>query len=124
MSITSIQNVTNGRSKSIMFINTETSGNNRTIDPRRTVGVGNCWIPWCTNERDFPAHHLEVIEVDSGAVLWYIWQQRAFDGDFIRISTDGFKTPEPAHVIDGSADVGHSYNLYVDDAGVATGDSQ
>jgi hypothetical protein len=123
MAITSIQNIANNRNASILFINTESSGNNREIPPNNVMSVGNCWIPWCTRESDFPSHHIEIIDTNTDTVLWYIWQQKAFDGDFIRISPTGFESPDPAHVIGGNSQVGRSYNLWVDTNTVTANDS-
>jgi hypothetical protein len=118
MPVTSIQNVVNTRNSSTLFINTESSGNNREIASESLENVGNCWIPWCTRESDFPAHHIEIIDTSSEIVLFYIWQRAAADGDFVRASTTGFEDPGPP--ISGDSRVGRSYDLWVDPNTVRT----
>lgn len=86
MAITSIQTVSNNSPRSITFINTEYSGNNREIASNQTVGVGNCWIPWCTSAKDFPMHHVQLQDDSNDKVLWYVWQS----GNSVHASTQGF----------------------------------
>lgn len=121
MAITSIQNVTNVRDHNILFINTESSGNNREITPRTTKSVGNCWIPWCARESEFATHHIEIIDTSADTVLWYIWQQNSSDGDLVRASRTGFAAPGPQ--ISGDSRVGRSYNLFIDADAVTASDS-
>lgn len=93
MPVTSIQTVGNNRGGgNIFFINTESSGNNREVPPSSIVSVGNCWIPWCNRANEFPAHHIEIIDVNTDTILWYVWQQ----GDSIRSSNVGFENFCPA----------------------------
>lgn len=76
----------------INFINSESSRDNRRIPSFGVADVGGAWVPWCTREAEFIAHHFEIVNADTGAVLWYIWQQdiRNADGDQIRCSSKGF----------------------------------
>src|SRR3982751_4436834 len=102
MPVTSFQTVQNQRDSSILFINTENSGNNRQIRSQRSKGVGNCWITSCTKEDDFPSHHIQIVDKDSNAVIDFIWQH----GDFVRVSQTGFE--DPAEEIEGESKVGGS----------------
>jgi hypothetical protein len=92
VAITAIQRVINERNGTIVFRNMESSGNDRIIAPGDTVDVGGAWVPWCTNNGEFPAHHIQ-IEDCSGTKLFYVWQRNANDGDFVRVSETGFENP-------------------------------
>jgi hypothetical protein len=48
--------------------------------------------------------------MNSGNILWYIWQQSRNDGDFVRASRTGFNDPTS---MGGSAGVGRSNNLFI-----------
>src|SRR5882762_5196322 len=105
MPVTSFQTVLNQRDGSILFLNKENSGNNRQIRSQRSRGVGNCWIPWCTKDADFPPHHIEVVDKRSGVVIAFIWQH----DDSVCVSEAGFE--DPAEEIDGASRAGGSYDL-------------
>jgi hypothetical protein len=107
--VTAFQNVTNTRGFSLLFINTESSQNNREIDPQATVSVDNCWIPWCFKADDFAGHHIEIIDRDGEAPVWYIWQQD--NPAVIVASTEAFVYP--ATPIHGSSAIEKSYNLFI-----------
>lgn len=107
-----IRNVTNVTGHTLLFINTESSRDNREISPNTTREVGGAWVPWCWRAADFPAHHFEIIDADTDEVLWYIWQRRANDGDFIRASNGGFE--DPGAPINGNARTSGDRNLWVD----------
>jgi hypothetical protein len=114
VAITAIQNVGNEREANVLFLNTESSGNNQEIAPGTIVSVGNAWIPWCFRERDFPVHHIQIVDTSSETVLFYIWQRNASDGDFVRVSSIGFEDPGAQLVAAGG-----SYNLRVGMGGVS-----
>jgi hypothetical protein len=116
MAITSVKNVTNLLGDQLLFINTESSRDNRYLPPTQTTGVNDAWIPWCGNPADFPFHHLEIIDTATGTVLWYIWQHWSKDGDFVRASKKGYEDPGPD--IGGVAQVGGERNLWIDGAGM------
>jgi hypothetical protein len=113
--VTAFQNAYNARGGSLLFINAESSGNNRVIDPGQLIGLGNCWVPWCFKAQDFPSRHIEIIDQDTDVVLWYIWQQdnNAAEGrtTMVCASRTGFEQPGPA--IGGDATVGTSYNIVI-----------
>lgn len=113
MPVTSIQDVINAANRSILFINTEFSGNNAEILNGQDVNVNNCWIPWCTRNSDFAAHHIQVQD-ETGNVLWFIWQ----NGPLVRASRTGFDPDAPA--INGDADVGQSLTLAVNNVSIRT----
>jgi hypothetical protein len=116
MPVTSLQTVQNNLDDSIIFVNTENSGNNRQVRAGRSRGLGNCWIPWCTKEEDFPPHHIQIVDKNTSVVIAFIWQH----GDLVRFSQNGFE--DPADPIDGEAAVGGSYDLVLakDDKGKPT----
>jgi hypothetical protein len=117
MQVTSIQEIRNNLPGWILFINTESAKNNVENGPATTESVNNCWIPWCNDESDFAAHHIEIIDYKStNTVLWYIWQHEDIDGDFVRISNNGYETP--GSTIDGLIDTGSSWNLEINPGGV------
>jgi hypothetical protein len=93
MPITGIQMVRNDMTDTLLFINTEFSGNNAELYAEQTVSVNNCWVPWCDADYLFAVHHIEIIDQTSNKVLWYIWQHKDVDGDFVRCSNTGFTTP-------------------------------
>ena len=113
--VTAFQNVYNARAGSLLFINAESSKNNRVIDPGRITGVDNCWVPWCFKKDDFPSRHIEIIDQDTDVVLWYIWQQDNNPAQgrttMVCASHTGFEQPGPA--IGGDSTVGTSYNLVI-----------
>ena len=116
MGVTAIQNVTNARGRELLFINTENSGNNRTIAVSSTREVGNAWIPWCSDKNSFLAHHIQIVDADSEQILWYIWQRQAADGDLVRVSRTGFEHPGAAAL--GVPETGGSRNLWIDGNGL------
>jgi hypothetical protein len=114
-----IRNVTNVTGHTLLFINTESSRDNRWIPPNTTMDVGGAWVPWCTKAADFPVHHFEIIDADTDQVLWYIWQRWSSDGDLIRASSAGFEDPGPP--INGNSGTSGDRNLWVD-GGVTAND--
>jgi hypothetical protein len=98
MAITTVQSVTNLTNHEILFVNTETSRDNRYIHSMDTESAG-AWVPWCSDNASFPFHHLELIDESAGHVLAYVWQHRTAQGDFVRISRDGYED-EGAHLIE------------------------
>jgi hypothetical protein len=117
MGVTAVKNVTNNFQDNILFINTEFSGNNREIASEQAQNVGNCWIPWCTQESSFPSKHLQIIDTSSEKVLWYIWQCAGPDGDHVRCSQNGFQPPAQSNQIPGTSEVDGSRNLVLDQEG-------
>lgn len=113
---TPIQNVTNERNSSILFLNMEWSGYNKEVPPQQTIDAGSGWVPWCGSENEFLRRHIAIIDTSTEQVLFYIWQRRASDGDFVRASTVGFEDPGPQ--IAGTPAPGRNRNLRVDMNGV------
>jgi hypothetical protein len=91
MAVTGIRNITNLTNGPIDFKNEE-SQDNRTVQSNQQVDTGNAWTPWCEKADDFTNHHIEIKA--PGKVLWYIWQCKGNDGDFVRKSTSGWQNPD------------------------------
>ena len=91
MSVSVIRNVINFYNDPISFINTESSRDNRNIAPgsQSIPDIGG-WVPWCTRSQDFQVHHMQITDQSSNQVMWYIWQQQASDGDWVRFSREAF----------------------------------
>lgn len=94
--VTGLHVITNFYAATITFTNTESSGNNRSIDANTTKDVGNAWIPWCDSEDKFPAHHMEIRAAD---LTLYFWQS----GDAIHYSRSGWSANAPT--IPGNSDI-------------------
>jgi len=111
--VSAFLNAYNARGGNILYINAESSGNNRVISPGQITDLGNCWVPWCFKESDFPFRHIEIIDMDTDRVLWYIWQQDNRPGQttLVCASRTGYEQPGPG--IAGDAAVGKSYNLVI-----------
>jgi len=106
-----IRSVTNITGHTLLFINTESSRDNREILTNSTRDVGGAWVPWARTAAEFPGHHFQIINADNEQILWYIWQRRAGDGDFIRASHVGFVDPGP-HIA-GDAGTSGDRNLFI-----------
>ena len=113
MAITGIKTLINDFSNPVLFINTEFSGNNKSVNAGATGDVSNCWVPWCLEESQFPSHHIQIIDMSAGKILWYIWQFNDSDGDKVRATKDGYKTWSETveTAIKGDCQVGVSINL-------------
>jgi hypothetical protein len=109
------KNVTNDTDHPALFINTETSRDNRSIGPHETTDSIGAWVPWCRREDEFPSHHFQIIDEESDQVIWYIWQRKAADGDFIRASQSGFE--DPGSPINGDPATDGDRNLWIDAGG-------
>jgi hypothetical protein len=107
--VTSIQGIYNARNSSILFMNSENSGQNRDIPSSRYVGTGNCWIPWCWESKGFASHHIVIVDESTSKVLWYIWQGTS--PDVICASQTGYGGTGPH--INGESRTGKSLDLNV-----------
>jgi hypothetical protein len=116
MTGTPIRTVTNERNTAIMFLNIENSGWNREVQPQTTIDAGGGWVPWCPGPSDFIRRHIAVVDTSTERILFYIYQRRASDGDFVRASIVGFEDPGPT--IAGDPVPGGDRNLRVDASGV------
>jgi hypothetical protein len=116
LAFTNIASVSNETSGKIMFTSTEDAGANREISPQFT-SHRNCRVPWCGFEGEFPMRHLAITDVDTDRVLFYIWQRRESDGDFVRASPSGFQDPGPQIPGDSQAG-GRDRNLRIDSSGI------
>ncbi|MGY1607666.1 hypothetical protein [Geodermatophilus sp. SYSU D00700] len=120
MAVTVVRNITNITGHRILFINSETSRDNRYIDDNSTVSV-DAWTPWCTKERDFPAHHFEIINDENEQILWYVWQRNVGGDDRVRASRGGWE--DPGGRIEGRSQVGGSCNLFVRPDGLSASEA-
>ena len=62
------------------------------------------WIPWCLSAGDFANDHFLTVGYENQVPVYWIWQERQADGDFIRYSTSG-SYENPATRIPGSSAV-------------------
>lgn len=113
MPVTAIMTVTNASSDPILFVNTEHSGNNREIPSGSTVNVANCWVPWCSDDDTFPAHHIQIQNETTDTIMWYVWQDHGGDGDHVRASASGWSPPSEANEIPGNSNVGQQITITV-----------
>jgi hypothetical protein len=113
---TPIRSVTNERNSAILFLNMESSWWNREVPPQRTIDAGGGWVPWCGSQNEFLSRHIAIIDTSTETVLFYIWQRRASDGDFVRASPTGFEDPGPQ--IAGQPEPRGDRNLRIDASGV------
>jgi hypothetical protein len=104
--VTAIEFVTNNLPDDVLFINTENSSKNRWIPSSRTQAVGDCWIPWCWKRDDFPWRHIEIIDMKTERVLWFIWQER----NQICASSSGY-VDAPGPAMPGESNTGAAYSL-------------
>lgn len=117
MTNTLVQSLSNERGGPILFIDTENAGCNKEIPPQNTRSIG-CVVPWCTRQLDFPSRNMAIIDVNSGSVLFFIWQRSASDGNFVRFSPSGFV--DPGSPIPGTPQAGGSpRNLRIDGSGIS-----
>ena len=113
MAVTNIRSIENRASAGIAVNNVE----NRSTNPPNDVIVeggtfqSSMWIPWCSSEKDYPAHHIEIrlqsAPVNSIPAL-SIWQ----DGDYVRWSTNGAYHPN-ANLVPGNSTVGGDRSVSV-----------
>jgi hypothetical protein len=91
MGVTAIKSVKNQASSDVRLRNYEHPSDGVTVPAFGSSDV-NMWIPWCTNDADFGAHHVEIAIGDHR--IYYIWQE----GDFVRYSADGYYHHDAQHV--------------------------
>ncbi|MDF9749194.1 hypothetical protein [Arthrobacter sp. ES3-54] len=108
---TPVQSVTNFWTGSIWFLNMEEHKYDRQIPQGQTLNVGSGWVPWCRWTEEFGTRHIAIVDANAGTVLFYIWQWRGDDGDFVRASSNGFSKPGP-HIA-GQPEPGGERNLLV-----------
>jgi hypothetical protein len=100
MGVTAIKSITNTHANLTYRVKNRENSN----DPELTIAPGqvtpcNMWIPWCTSEKDFDNHHIQILEVSAGLVQPIaIWQ----DGDYVRYSKEGVFQPNGNLVLGAS----------------------
>lgn len=113
MGVTAIKRIDNESRWEIWVNNSESQGDNRRLPPG-TFADSDMWIPWCTRQGEFDAHHITV----TGGRTWYaIWQSWKHDGDRVRCSV-GDKYYEPGDWIEGESEVNGDRRLVLWDDGV------
>jgi hypothetical protein len=91
-----------------------------TCPPGRSTFIAEQWVPWCSRGSDFAAHH---IVITLAGVTFFVWQDTDSDGNWVRLSTDGYTSssipPEfiPAEHFPGSALEGGGRNVEVSPGG-------
>ncbi len=110
MAITSIQNVGNITGEQVVFVNLESSGNNRVVDNGAFLSVGNCWVPWCDRGNQYAQHHIEIRQ--GTKILYAIWQKR---DEILYSTTDDFNEARPVQSTgnNGKIAIGRAYNLVI-----------
>ena len=85
LAVTEFVLAVNNRAHPLNVINHENRGDDRSF-AANSVGPLTMWIPWCTTDRDFAQHHIDIHTTKrEGAVVYSVWQH---DGA-VRYSTNG-----------------------------------
>jgi hypothetical protein len=111
---TNVHTVQNERNHTISFIDTERGSANQDIAPQGLVRV-DCPVPWAQNQTDFIGHRFLILNKDTGAALFQVWQRSASDGNIVRSSTGTTGFVDPGTPVNGASQAGgKDRNLRID----------